>query len=247
MLRTADGLTVRRGLLTRHEIHVRRSRIQTITLQQDWIDRCLGRRNVVLEPISHLQPGNEDRGIQQKRIVVPSVRRHEVDLITREVLPSCPIDTLAFTPVSVRHLYLHGAVVTGLCLLALAWFRLVTLSAAEALPEPTSWLPLAVPVVWLALIVRVYLGWRRGGLAVHGDIIVARSGAIGTEYRIFQAHKIQDVTHIQSPIMRRQGLSSLRFHTASTTIRVPYMPTAFMRKVVDYCLFQVESGRRSWM
>jgi putative membrane protein len=34
--RTEDSLTIRRGLLTKHEIHIRKSRIQTLHLRQDW-------------------------------------------------------------------------------------------------------------------------------------------------------------------------------------------------------------------
>jgi hypothetical protein len=48
-------------------------------------------------------------------------------------------------------------------------------------------------------------------------------------------------------LMRRRDLSSLRMSTASTSIRVPYLPTAFVRNVVDYCAFRVESTARSWM
>jgi membrane protein YdbS with pleckstrin-like domain len=47
--------------------------------------------------------------------------------------------------------------------------------------------------------------------------------------------------------MRRHDLSSVSINTASTTIRVPYLPTAFVRRVVDYCAFRVESTSRSWM
>jgi uncharacterized membrane protein YdbT with pleckstrin-like domain len=91
------------------------------------------------------------------------------------------------------------------------------------------------------------LRWKAGGLAVDGDVVIVRSGAIGIDYQLFPADKIQDVTHIQSLLMRRHGLSNLAVNTASTSIRVPYMPTAFVRNVVDYCVFRAESSARSWM
>jgi putative membrane protein len=96
-------------------------------------------------------------------------------------------------------------------------------------------------------VLQLYLSFRRGGLAVDGDVIVVRSGTVGVDYRLFLAEKVQDVTHIQSVLMRRHDVSTLRFHTASSTIKVPYMSSRFMRSVVDYCVFRAESTQRSWM
>ena len=116
-----------------------------------------------------------------------------------------------------------------------------------ALPESLNWLLAVVLVLWPLHLWRTYLRWKAGGLAIDGDVVIARSGAIGIDYRLFPAEKVQDVAHIQSVLMRRRDLSSLRVNTASTSIHVPYMPTAFVRKVVDYCVFRVESTARSWM
>lgn len=239
MYRTADSLTIRRGLLTKHEIHVRKSRIQTITLRQDWLDRLLGRRNIILERITHSQGQNDPTGALKRRILVPSVRVHETATVTDEILPGCRVEGLGFTPVSTRWLYKHAAIASAIHLAALA--------ICVALPDPLSW---TIPVVlglWPLHLLFVYLTWKRGGLAIDGNVVVVRSGAIGIDYRLFAADKTQDVTHIQSVLMRRHALSSIRFHTASTAIKVPYMPTPFMRKVVDYCAFRVESTSMSWM
>ena len=239
MARTADSLTIRRGLLTKHEIHLRKSRIQTITLRQDWLDRLLGRRNIVLERITHSQGPRDPNAAQKQRILVPSVRIHETAMVTDEILPGCRVEQLAYTPISVRYLYKLAAIVSAIYVIAVA--------VSLALPDPLSWTTSAALALWPLHLAYVYLSWKRGGLAIDGDVVVARSGAIGIDYRLFAAHKIQDVTHIQSLLMRRHGLSSIRFHTASTAIRVPHMPTAFIRKVVDYCVFRVESTSRSWM
>jgi putative membrane protein len=239
MYRTADGLRVKRGLLTKHEIHVRKSRIQTIMLRQDWLDWLLGRRNVILELVSHSQSQDDPWNAQKKRIFVPSVRVPETPTILDEILPRCRFDDLPFTPINVRYFYKHTAITSALYIAALA--------VSLWLPDAVDWLTLALLLLWPLHIVGIYMSWRRGGLAVDGEVVVARSGTIGIDYRIFPAYKVQDVTHIQSVLMRRHNLSSLRFHTASSTIKVPCMNTDFMRSVVDYCAFRVESTQRSWM
>jgi putative membrane protein len=239
MYRTADSLTIRRGLLTKHEIHVRKSRIQTITLRQDWLDRLLGRRNIILERITHSQVQNDPTAGLKRRILVPSARADETATVTDEILPGCRVEELKFTPVSIRWFYKHSAIASLIYLIALA--------VSVSLPAPLSWTIPVVLALWPLSLLYVYLSWKRGGLAIDGNVVVARSGVIGIDYRLFAADKMQDVMHIQSLLMRRHDLSSIRFHTASAAIKVPYMPTAFLRKVVDYCAFRVESTARSWM
>jgi putative membrane protein len=101
--------------------------------------------------------------------------------------------------------------------------------------------------VWPALMGIVYMTWRRGGMAVVGDMIIVRSGTIGINYRLFPIAKLQDLAHIQTPFMRRHDLSSLLFMTASSKIKVPYLAGSFARHVVNYSLFDIESRPRSWM
>lgn len=239
MYRTGDSLTIRRGLLTKHEIHVRKSRIQTIHLRQDWLDRLLGRCNILLERISHSQAQGQAAAAQTRRILVPSVRMREIAIVIDEILPGCHPTELAYTPVSFRYFVKHSIIVSA--------FYVIAIGVVLNLPPALSWLLAALLVLWPLHMVRTWLRWKAGGLAVEADRLVARSGAIGIDYRLLAMHKVQDVTHIQSLLMRRHDLSSLRLNTASASIHVPHMPSSFIRRVVDYCAFRVESTARSWM
>jgi len=236
--RTQDSLTIRRGLLTRHEIHIRKSRIQTIHLRQDWLDRLLGRYNVILERISHSRAQGNPMA-QARRILVPSVRASETALVTDEILPGCRPEQLTFTPIHPRYFRKLTLIVSVLYLSAFGILQL--------LPDIPEWLFALLIAAWPLHVLSIYLHWKAGGLAVDGDIVVARSGAIGIDYRLFAADKVQDIAHVQSVLMRRHALSSLRVNTASTTIGVPYLPTSFVQRVVDYCAWRVESSARSWM
>jgi putative membrane protein len=239
LFRTGDGLTIRRGLLTKHEIHIRKSRIQAIHLRQDGLDRLLGRCNVILERITHLPAQGDPTAALSRRIVVPSVRISEVALVTDEILPGCRPAQLPFTPISLRYFVKQAVIVSVL--------YGVILGVLQALPDTPGWLVAALLVLWPLHVLAAYLRWKAGGLAVDGEVVVARSGLIGIDYRLFAAHKVQDVTHVQSLLMRRHNLSSLQVRTASTVIRVPHLPTAVVRKVVNYCAYHVESTARSWM
>ncbi len=237
--RTARGLTIKRGLFTRHEINVRKSRIQTVAFRQDWLDFLLGRRNVVFEQITHAIPGQEQNASASKRILVPSVRLEETEALIEDLLPGCRVDELPYTPIRKRYFYKHAVIHS--------FFHALVTGLALLVPDVADVYALVLVALWPAHMALVYMKWRRGGIAVDGDLVAVRSGVIGIEYRVFPAFKAQNVSHIQSVLMRRHDLSTLTFHTASSTITIPYLTTAFARRVVDWCLYRVESSPRSWM
>ena len=100
---------------------------------------------------------------------------------------------------------------------------------------------------WPVLMALVYMSWKRGGLAVVRDMVVVRSGTIGINYRFFPTSKLQDVTHMQTPFMRRRNVSTIEFMTAASKVKVPYLPSDFARQVINFTLADVESRPRSWM
>lgn len=237
--RTGESLTIHRGLFTKHEIEVRKSRIQMLIVKQDWIDYLIDRRNIVLEQISHREQASNPADLR-KRIVIPSVRLGETAALVNEVLPEAGnIDELPFTPVRKRYFYKHALIASVLYTAALA--------AAPVVPLPASIYVPGLAVLWSLHLLHVYMSWRRRGLAIDGDIVVVRSGTIGIEYHVFPAFRLQEVAHVQSLLMRRRDLSTVRFRTASSAVRVPYLSTDFARRVIDFCAYRVEASGRSWM
>lgn len=237
--RTDAALTIKRGLLTKHEIHVRKSRIQTVTVRQDWLDYLLGRRNIVLERISHRQHQGDPWAEMKRKILVPSVKLHETTTLTDEVLPGCRLEQLSFTPIRKRYFYKHAVIRSGIYLLALTAYLFI--------PNSFGWFVPLVLAIWPVHVLSLYMRWKRAGIAVDGDLIVVRSGVIGIDYHSFPAFKTQDISHIQSILMKRHNVSNLVFHTASTTIKIPYLSSDVAKAVVNYCVYRVEATEKSWM
>lgn len=236
MYRTSNGILVKRGLLTRHEIHVEKSRIQSIALRQDWLDLLIGRRNVVFEPVAHgpaVSNPESAAAAQGKRILVPSVRLQETAAVTDEVLRVRP-EALRYTPASKRPFYRF----------AIFFSIIYAMYAALPLSRQAWWFVAGVAVIWALHTALMFMNWKRKGLAIDGDIVVVRSGIIGVNYAIFQTVKLQRITRVQSLLMRRRKLSTLVFSTASTAARMPYLDTRFANSVMDYCLYTVEAGHK---
>lgn len=235
----ADSLAIERGLLTRHEILVRKSRIQTVIASQDWLERLTGRRNVILEQISHTVQAGGDWSRVREKILIPSVSRADTAALAIEIEELRGFEDLPFTPISRRYFRKHAAIASAIYLLVLAAMLMTPL-------PPAVFLPLAA-AIWPLHMVVIHLRWKRGGLAIHEGMVVARSGTIGIDYHVFPAFKLQQVSHVQSVLMRRHDVSNVVFRTASTSVKVPYLSTPFARSVVNYCAFAVESSGKSWM
>ncbi len=237
--RTSQRFIVRRGLLTKHEVQVQKSRVQTVTMKQDWLDYLLGRHNIIFEQISHRAAGAEQWSGSDKRILIPSVKLSETPQLTDQVWPIGRLENVPFTPISKRYFVKYARIFS-------AAYIAVGCAVYFALDQFTLALPILC-VIWLLHIALLFMRWKRAGIAIVDTMLVARSGTVGIDYRVFPAFKVQDASHIQSILMKRRGVSTVLFHTAATSIRVPYLHSGFAKRLIDLTVYRVESTARSWM
>ena len=236
LYRSDRSLMVHRGLINKQEINMRKSRVQSIYFRQDWLALVLKRVNIIFEQISH--DTHEVAGVENsKKILVPSVGESERTELAREIFNMPDVNDLEFQPISKRYFYKHVVI----------WS--IIYAAVPVIVDITSVLNgLAVLLaIWLLHVFLLYLHWLRAGLARANDYVVVRKGIVGIDYIVFPAYKLQVVDHVQSLLMKRHSLSDVIFHTASRTARVAYLPTEFVKELLDYCLYSVESDSRSWM
>ncbi|MDP2613947.1 PH domain-containing protein, partial [Oceanobacter sp. 2_MG-2023] len=71
------------GLLNKHEIQVKKSRVQALRYVQNWMDRIVGRLVLILEPFN-ASSGQPAASIMQK-ILVPSINDTEFDGLAKHV------------------------------------------------------------------------------------------------------------------------------------------------------------------
>ena len=229
---TSKSLTVQRGLFTKHEIHVQKSRIQNIYFRQDWLDLVLGRVNLIFEQISHSAERSTD-----SKLLVPTITVSQALELSREVLPLPDFKALDFTSVSMRYFSKRAAIFS--CAYPVLSVLLVVIEG--------WWIIVCVPPVWCLHMVFLFMSWKRRGIAIDRDIAVVRQGIIGIDYIVIPAYKQQNLRLTQSFLMKRHGLANIALSVASRTARVPFLDRDFARQVVDLCLYQTESTNRSWM
>jgi putative membrane protein len=236
--RTRTTFTVFQGLLTRHEINLKKSRIQALKVRRDWLDMALGRMNVILQQIRHADAQTPGQA-RERHILVPSVEHHHTEVLIREALADIQINDLTYTGISRRY-FVRGAIIIGL-----TYFALASVLASQ-LPFSLSWLSLALPV-FVAHLFLYHLHWKRWGVAVDGEFVVIRRGVVGVDHIVIPAFKIQEAARVQTALMRRHGLSSITLSVASTSVSVPFLRAEEVRQLIDYCLFVTEATDRSWM
>lgn len=233
-----DAFMVRRGLLTHHEINMKKSRIQAVRVKRDWLDMILGRMNVVFEQISY--SGGQPVGMGgDKQILVPSVETHHTDLLTNEALSAQRLAQLEFTPISHRY-FIKLATITTVC------YFVIGLGFSLAMPLGFFWPSAFLPVLAMHVFLE-YMSCKRWGLAVDDGLVVVRKGILGVDHILIPAFKVQEVGRTQTPLMKRKDLSSISIAVASSRVSVPFLPDQVVRSVINYCLYEAESTDRSWM
>ena len=229
---TDDSLSVRRGLFTKSEIHMQKSRIQNIFQRQDWLDRLLGRVNLIFEQISHTAGGRADA-----KLLVPTISVKQALELSRRVFAVPDFKTLNFTSVNRRYLFKGVAIFSCLYLGSWTWA-----AGIEA-----WWVCMLILPVWCLHLLLLFVAWKRKGVAIDGGMVIIRQGLIGTDYIVIPAFKLQMVRIRQSWLMKRPDLAHVDLSVASRVGRVPYLSGNVARNLAKYCLYEAESTNRSWM
>ena len=232
---SAASLTLRRGLLTRHEVHMQKSRVQNVTYQQDWLDSVLGRVNLVFEQIWDQSPAGV-QGVGEK-VLVPTITPGEANALADRVLIAPNPRELAYTRSNVRYFGKMAAI----------WTCVWAIPVGFALLVQPLWVAVYPIVGWWLHLLMQNLAWRAKGIAMTQDITVVRSGIIGIEYVVLPTFKVQDIKYVQSRLMERRDLASLHIRTASRTVSMPFIEGRVARQAVDLALWRVETDERSWM
>lgn len=223
------SFTLRRGLLTRHEVHMEKSRIQSMVFREDWLDRVLGRLNLVFEQIWD-QLGKE-------KVLVPTITMDQAHELCQSVMPVPQVRGMTYIRASPRHLVKVGG------LWSLVYIGIFAAMLAQDYQFGLLW-PV---IVWAIHQVALLRLWRRRGVALAQEVLVLRQGFIGTDYILVPVRKLQVARYVQSVFMRRHDLASIQLFVASRSIVMPYLPGEVARHVVNTVLWRAESDARSWM
>lgn len=229
LYRDGERYVARMGLLSRKEVAMPISRIQEVSVQQDWLDMLLRRRQLRYSQVGGI--------FESKHILVPAVTRNESQALLDDVYAKRD----------------HNIVMTKASKWLLAvyatwyWLPLVVLSTTGVVWlagwHIGSWM--LVPAVLLAGL--YYLRWRRWGVAMDGEFIYLQSGWLGKKITLIPLAKLQQPSLLQTPLMRQRGLMSIDWVTAGGAHRLPFINETQARAMYDFALYEIEAQASNWM
>ncbi|MFT5277123.1 MAG: putative membrane protein [Glaciecola sp.] len=236
--KTKDRYIRRSGLLTKHEVSMKLSRIQLMVQAQDWLDVLLGRVNLSFEQNKSGTSNPNNRGEHMaNKLLVPSVTVAESLALMKDAMPRQSLGDQIFKSISKRF------ILRGILLIVLPITGL--LFAILPLDEIAPYFIIAV--VSSLLTGLVVLRWKRWGYNFDSEHIYIRKGLLGVDYYCFPIYKAQQAQFKQSIFTRPHHLAGLTVVLASGSHKIPYMPADEVRSIVNSILDLLVTDKRSWM
>ncbi len=214
LTRRGDDLRTTFGLLTRVTATIPLRRVQSVTIDQGWLHRRLGRASVRVETAG----GQAGRAVRDREWVAPLIAIERVAQLVAEILPGVVLDEARWEPVhprafgrAVKPALLFALVVTAAVTVAIGWRGLA----------------LAVPLgAWAVVMARLHV--RHLGWAANGEWAAFRSGWLTRSQTLVKVNRIQAVSTYASPLDRRASMARVRADTAgagerSHRVDIPYL------------------------
>jgi len=232
----------RSGLLTKHEVSMRLSRIQVAVQQQDWLDIIIGRTNLRFEQNTSLPAGGAQAGNinNASKLVVPSVTPEESAALIQDSFAVKPFYDIDFVKISKR--YLVRALIFPVLPI------IVLINTLVFIGNELTMLNLSALMAFnLALLCLLYLRWWRWGYYFSEGFVYIRKGLFGVNYYVFPVGKTQQITFTQSVFMKRRKLADVKYVLASGAQKVPLIPEAIAQEQVDKALLLLARDKPAWM
>ena len=202
LVRTGDELRFERGLLQRYSGTIPLEKVQTLTINENVLERAVGYASLLIETAGY-SPG-ESGGSQS---AVPIAKRDRVLRLAQSIEPYGDVE-FERPPKRARERYFFRylgvlAILTGLAYLAELY-----------LVPNLEWYWMLLGVV--AVPIGAHLKWRHLGYALVDDHVVTRSGFWNRTTSVVPYHRVQTVLDRQTIFQRRRKLATLTIDTAGS-------------------------------
>lgn len=223
------------GLLERHQISIRKQKIQGITIKQNLIARLFNRVTIQVHQTQTSQ-FNPTAGSKQN-FLIPMLNPEKWQEFVGMSFSSFIPQELTFQSIDKNYIYRNFFFFTVIPVLALTIFMTYKISAYHL-----SWLillPLGYLICWQK--------HRRYGIWFNDQFIITRSGFLGTDYCVFPFYKLQQVALVQTLLQQKKHLIKIKFQLAFIQISIPYLSQYFAEIIANRALYKIESSNNKWL
>ena len=228
-----DIIGLSSGLLRKVEYRIPVAKVQYLVWSGNPLRRLLGFKSILVKQAA----AEESGGRSQQKIEIPSCREEqsralEAVVFGRQVSPGPNQVRANAIPYVLISFYIGAGLaavfITGSWMLGRVFFWPVLL---------------LVPTL-------VFLSYKYAKsvlIDIQEDVVIIHKGWIFPRRFVLPVYKAQSVSFIQSVFLKRRGLATLGFYTASGWVSARFLPEESVKLLYNFILFKTESHRGSWM
>lgn len=223
------------GLLERHQISIRKQKIQGITIKQNIIARLFNRVTLQIHQTQGSQI-NPAVGSKQ-RFIIPMLEADQWQSYASMAFSDFKAQELEFRPIERSYLYRNFRYFVLLPVL-----MLITVLSFNFSLYHLSWLFL-LPLGWLLC----WQKYRRYGVWHDQNFVVIRAGFLGINYTLFPLYKLQQVVLVQTLLQKPKEVAKLKLQLAFVRLSIPYLKQSFAEALMNLALYKIESTTKKWL
>ncbi|MEJ5995529.1 PH domain-containing protein [Pedobacter sp. Du54] len=225
------------GLFARKNTLVNPRKVQITNYSQNYFQKKLNIINLLLMQ-AHTGEKKEEKDVAKSFLHIPGCSKTEKDELLRIILGDMPKEGKIFTPnFRFLNLPLFFKAIIPIGIFFTFWFNFNQLK---------PYYPLAI-CYFILVVSTLYISYKRHRLVVSKDFIIKKSGIWDISHQIIVPHKIQSITTFQYPWHKSVDVGHVNLHTAAGVIHFKYGNYTEIKQLVNYWLYQIESGSEEWM
>jgi putative membrane protein len=231
------SLLISSGLLAKKNTLVSPNKVQITTYSQNFFQKKLRILNMSLKQArtGHAKKGKELHGTT---LDIPGCSPSERDELIKMILGKIPASGKTFIP---DWRFLNLPIFFKLILPATV-FLIIAFNVPEIKPFIS-----AAAIYLIVGLVMIYISYKRHRLIVNQEFIIKKSGIWDISNEIITPAKIQGITTFQYPWHKSVDVGHVCLHTSAGQLRFKYGNYTEIKQLVNYWLYQVESGNEDWM
>ena len=230
--RLHNGFKIISGLLNRRQFSALDRKIQMISWSDNPLKRLLKIFDLQLKQASSVEV------VSKKSLRIPGNSMENINQVHHHLFPTIEFDSIQKTKIDFsffwRRVLYTGLIPTALVSIPLFYFEQNTYAFLSGL-------------ILLYSVTASYVAYKKWSFSFHPEMIRTKKGIFGNYYQEIPLYKVQNVTVNQNLFQQRKSLANLVLHSASGSMRIPYIPLVLAKKLRDYVLYKVESDFRHWM
>lgn len=231
------SLILSSGLVAKKNTIISPDKVQITKHSQNYFQKKLNMLNISLKQANFGMSKN-GKEMQGNTLEIVGCNKIERDELLHMILGQVPVKGKTFIP---DWRFLNLPIFFKL-ILPLTIFSVLAFNIPEI--KPFIGFGIAYLIIGAFMI---YVSYRRHRIAVNQEFIIKTSGIWDISNEIIMPHKIQAITASQYPWHKGVDVGHLCLHTAAGKIRFKYGNYSEIKCLVNYWLYQVESGNENWM